>query len=69
MVLIAFLGKQQNVKQSFDVYLTEDQKRLEDGIVVPQDTLYVRMTCQAMAAKFLRQDLLFFERTVHPWQH
>lgn len=57
------------MKLSFDVYLTEDQKRLEDGIVVPQDTSYVRMTCQAMAAKFLRQDLLFFERTVHPWQH
>lgn len=57
------------MKQSFDVYLTEDQKRLEDGIVVPQDTLYVRMTSQAMAVKFLRQDLLFFERTVHPWQH
>ena len=57
------------MKLSFDVYLTEDQKRLEDGIVVPQDTSYVRITCQAMAAKFLRQDLLFFERTVHPWQH
>ena len=57
------------MKQSFDVYLTEDQKRLEDGIVVPQDTLYVRMISQAMAVKFLRQDLLFFERTVHPWQH
>ena len=43
-----FFEKQQNVKQSFDVHLTEDQKQKKTDLMSLDPSLLVRMTSQAI---------------------
>ena len=45
---LVLFEKQQNVKQSFDVHLTEDQKQKKTDLMSLDPSLLVRMTSQAI---------------------